>query len=626
MKNIYFELFQKYQDKISENMKNFISLYIISNQNDEIIVLFAGNFKSFLPNILKNINNYALKKEDFWQLKENKNIKVFKGLLEKSEISNEEYREINEYVINSFDIIDQLVKELDKNNLLYKDINIFFENNNENEKKEFEKRILLIYYDSEEKAKNKADEIKSKIEIINNALSNLKLIGDYLKYFFENSEKENIEKIESIISGIYDGPLNYYESNCSEEYSKLKNKYKDIAEKRTKMQKSIFFSALYNANKEKKNLTENEWIENTENQFNNLKRMFSSEGIKSIDNEILIICLNAIKNKNSNEIAKEIDELVEIFEITFSYNKNKIVEKIRLLSKRDEIYEVLYSVYVFINYTNSKKTKFLNSIFEIMSTLSQSYNEENISKAKEELAKVDIDLEIVLEEKKEVKNNYLDILKMLKDLPDSISFLIKITLGDCQTLREKVGEDENIVLDPNKIIDLEKCVSFMNKLKNKKDFQAISDNDLIKLFIKQINESPEDLMIRFKSYTDNYSEIKKLFDSISDRTEAARQKIFSICKSSNFKLNNGKSNYFIGTYIMEMEKEKKKQEKNEGKESKKEFETKSIEIKKIEELLELKDIAQIARKILGDEKEKIIFENNKKFIKIATGIYDFLQS
>ena len=104
-------------------------------------------------------------------------------------------------------------------------------------------------------------------------------------------------------------------------------------------------------------------------------------------------------------------------------------------------------------------------------------------------------------------------------------------MGDCQTLREKVGEDENIILDPNKIIDLEKCVSFMDKLNIKKDHKDINDIDLIKIFIKNLKESPEDLTVYFKSYTDNYSEIKKLYDSISDRTEAARQKILYICKS-----------------------------------------------------------------------------------------------
>ena len=605
MKNIYFELFKRYQDNISGEMKDYISSSIIKNQNDDILITFAEKFKFFLPNILKNINNYEPQKEDFWKLEENKKLKLLKGLVEKTEISREEYREISNYANNSFDLLNQLKEELNDNKVLYKNINIFFENNRENEKNEFKKRLSIIYYSDKEMANAKEEEICKKIGEINNALTNLKLIYDYLNYFFKNSQKANIEEIDSMITSIRDGPLYYYDKNCLEKSNELFEKFKEKAEKRTEMQKSVFFSALYDKNKEIKNTKEIEWIETTENQFNILKNIFSEPGIKSINDKIITTCLNAITKKTINEIRKEIDVLDKIFQINVSYNREEIVEKIRLLSKRDEIREVIKSIYNFVLYIGAKETEFSKSLIEIMKNLSESYNEEKFIETKEDLKKVNIDINNILYGSNSLKNNYLDILKML--IGQSITFLLKITLIDCQTLREKVGEDENVVINPNHIIDLEKCVIFMESLKAEKNFSNITDTELIKLFIKKIQESSEDLGIRFKSYTTNFQEIKKLFDSIKDRSEAARQKILYISKISNFTLKNTNTDFFYGIYNEEIEKDKKIEKK----------------INIIEELLELKDLAQLTKKIIGKEKDaKTLLENNKKFITIISGIYD----
>ena len=612
MKNIYFELFNRYQDNISGEMKNYISKYLISNQNDDILITFAENFKFFIPNILTNINNYEPQKEDYWKLKEDKKLQLFKGLVEKAGISSEEYGETSIYANKSFELLNELKNELNENTVLYKYINIFFENNRDNEKDEFKKRLSLIYYNDEEKAKTKYDEIKKKIGEINNALTNLKLIQDYLNYFFEESEKVNVEKIESMISSISDGSLHDYESNYSEKCNELIEKYKEKAEKRNEMRKSIFFSALYNENKEIKNLSDIEWIETTENQFNKLKNIFSEQGIKSIDDKILTTCLNEItkSKKTINEIRKQIDVLDKIFQINASYNREEIVEKIWLLSKRDEISDAMLSLYNFVSYTGAKKTEFIKSLVEIRINLTESYNEENIIKAKEELNKANIDINNILNEENSSKINYLNILKMLRE--QSIKFLLKINLFDCQILREKAGEDENIVTNPNQIIDLEKCVIFMDSLKAQKNFKDTSDLELIKLFIEKFQASSEDLTIRFQSYTSNFSEIKKLFDSIKDRSEAARQKILYISKKSNFTLKNSNTDFFNVTYNEEIEKEGKK-EKDE----------KERKIEKIEELLELKDLAQLTKKLIGKEKDKkTLFDNNKKFIAIISGIHD----
>ena len=563
MKNIYYELIKNYYEKISNEMRNSISLYIIKNQNYDILVAFAENFKFFLPYILNNISDKPEKK-DFWVLEENKNLKLLKCLIEKADLFSEYIMENSNYAKNSFELLNQLKEELNKNQVEYKDINIFFENNKENEKNEFKKRLSLIYYNDEpDKVEDNYNRINQKIEHINNALKDLKLIYDYCNYFFKNSQKENIKEIESIISSINDGPLNYYENNennCSEKYNKLVKEFKQDAEKRTEMQKSIFFSGLYDKNKEIKNSEENDWIQKTEEQFNKLKNIFTKKGIESIDVEIVATCLNAISTteKTIDEIRQEIHLLYKIFQIKDSDDKEKIVKKIRLLSKRDEIREILKSIYNFVHYTGAIETRFKKSLIENINNLKESYNEDKINKAINKLKEANIDITGIIDKSNSSENNYLNILQMLTE--QSITFLLKVTLDDCQTLREKVG-DESFVIDQNDIIDLEKCDSFMRLLQEEKNFSRMKDSKLIEKFINKINGAKENFGIFFKNYTTNFIEIKKLFDSIKDRSEAKRDKILYISKNSEFILKNTNTEFFYGFYYDEEIVKKKRQKK-----------------------------------------------------------------
>ena len=393
------------------------------------------------------------------------------------------------------------------------------------------------------------------MELINKNLLNLKIIKEDLSFFFERLEKKKIEQIELIISIINNTKICDFERIWKKISLEIIKEYKEKAEERRKKKESIFFKAIYNYHKIIEKLGEKEIIENVENQFANLKTIFSKKGINSLDIKIKTICLDSIKGKTVDIIGKEIDTLKQIFKIDIVNNREELIEKIILLTKRDEIYNLLESLKKFIEYSKSKKTNFTELILQLIFSIKTSYNEDSIIKAKKILNKVRVDINIILEEKK-IKNSYLDILNMLINTPDSISFLLKITLIDCQFLREKVGEDENIILEPNQIEDLEKCVIFMNSLKEKQNINEISDYDLIKSFIKKLQDSNEDLTTRFKSYTDNFFEITKLFDSILDRSESARQKIIFTCKNSYITLRNTKNNYFDGNYIEEFKIEK----------------------------------------------------------------------
>ena len=616
VKSILLDLCLYHGKKLSDNSKNTIILYFYeSNEDDNYnsLIQFAELFECLRRPTFQLIKKEELKKEDIWLLEENLRIKLFKGLLERADITNPIYKKI-EYVKNSLDVIKELKNEFDNNDEKYSNILLFFK---ADKLKEFENRIKLIYLNDETQASNKLDEIYNKKAAIDKALEDIDLIYDDFNTFLYISQIENMSKIESIKFGINQGPLNYYENNCRQECNKLISKYKQKAEERQKKKQSLFFMALHTENSKNKKLNDIKWIENTEEQFEKLRPIFTETSFKSIDKKITMTCLNQIKEKSNEEIMDEIDKLIKIFGVQDNtIDKNKIVEKIKLLARSEDIRNAAIKISIFIRCTGVKTTEFKNAIEKIIKTLQDNFNEEDIKEGKDVLSKVGMDIDILYEKDKDrkFKNNYLKLLSLLHE--DSINFLIKRTSEDCQTLKELVGQDDSQFLTINTIIDLEKCVGFMNSLGKEEELKTINDNDLIKLFVDKTKESNEELVLRFTSYTNNFIEIKKLFESRLDKSAASRQMIESILKSSKFILKSSKSESFFGEYY------EKSISKKEGEEA--ETETISKNGIKIDDLLELRDRAQLAKKLTGDENIKDIMKKSKQFIQFASEINTIL--
>ena len=316
MKNIYHKLCVMHEEKLSEETKNEIILYFLENSEDEnhkVLIEFAKNFKFLRINIFKNLADKELKKEDLLNTEENEKIILFKALLEVADIKDEKYQDI-EYVSNSMNVLKESRKNFDNNEVLYNEINIIFQNNKEDE---FKKRLFLIYFDDNDKVEFRMNDIKQKINIINSTLKTLNLINNDLNEFLSKSEEKNIEKIKSLISGLLTKELNYYD-NKSGEISFFIAEYGKNAEKRNKKKKSLFFQSIYNENGLDKNLKEEDRVKKTEEEFDKLSEIFIS-GLEKIPKDIMAICLNTIKNMNDEEVDKEIEELIKIFDKKIDY-------------------------------------------------------------------------------------------------------------------------------------------------------------------------------------------------------------------------------------------------------------------------------------------------------------------
>ena len=172
-------------------------------------------------------------------------------------------------------------------------------------------------------------------------------------------------------------------------------------------------------------------------------------------------------------------------------------------------------------------------------------------------------------------------------------------------MQELIGEMDNALINANDILDLEKCVEFMNKLGSKEELQKKKDIDIINLFRNEANKS-NDIEIYLERYINNYSELKSLVDYGFDKSKASKRIISFICQKSTFTLTNLKDHFFKGIYYENTENKKNKNENEINMDS----------------LLELRDRAQLTKKVKGDEEELKTLENNKKFIQKVSEIYN----
>jgi len=281
-----------------------------------------------------------------------------------------------------------------------------------------------------------------------------------------------------------------------------------------------------------------------------------------------------ISEKSYEEIDIEIEKLMKIFKNDINPDTievSRLINKLMMLSRRDDIIEVASSINVFIQNTGVRKGDLYRKIKEIIENLPNSYDQEKIENAKKELILADIDIEILYDENygKNYKNNYLNILKMLKEYPESINFLIKRNYDDCQTMKELIDQDDSGFLTVNDILDFEKCVLFVKSLGTEQSIIATNDNDFINNFTKAIQESKESLGVYFQSYSHNFPELKDLFTNNLDPSGASRQIIKYISEKSQITISSDK--YYQGKNIieryesinafvsLESDKEKKKQ-------------------------------------------------------------------
>ena len=119
--------------------------------------------------------------------------------------------------------------------------------------------------------------------------------------FYVNKEKANIEEIKNIITELKSGKLNCYKNKYVDKYNNFKQNYFKKAEERSKKRKSILFTTIFQNNQQLYKGKDDKCVEETENTFEQLRDIFN-KGVRTLNEQLLNICLNSIKNKKPTEM------------------------------------------------------------------------------------------------------------------------------------------------------------------------------------------------------------------------------------------------------------------------------------------------------------------------------------
>ena len=623
---IYIKYISTYQNKVSSNTQQFITRFFtqtLDNQNPNSLLYLIKKCPYLSEQILSSIDKYNIQKEDFMQLDENDNLILFKGLLEDKIIENENYKDTY-YVDHALKELKELDNEINKLEIKYRDISLFCnedleenkkDNKEDNKENKLKTRLKIIALNNEEKAEKYYSLIFDNYSEIRKILNDLQTILEDFLLFFPNTENENIGRVREIINEIKAGKLNCYKEKYVDKINELTTKYLDKAKERFLKKKSFIYMNIFKKNQILYKRDDKKCLNETEKNFEKIKDIFNigpKKGLKN-DKKVYQIYIDTIKEKKSDEIDNEIVNLMKIFNLDEDKcNKEAIKKSMILLTKREYLLKVVNALIVFIEKTKINKDKLWETAKDIKENLEKTkeeeYIEESLKKLKEKPFCIDVEI-LSNKEINENEKNYLNILLQLSRKSDSIAFLMEMSIADCRRLQELVGEKDNQFLNANDVIELEKCIEFMNKVVEENgNIREQKDYEIIQI-LKEESLNNKDIAILFAKYVNNFEDLHSLKDSGFDKSEYSKKKIELICKKSTFTLKNEKKKKnFEGFYYEE------KNNEDEIKMIKKQID--------LNTLLDLRDRAQLTRKVTGDEKEKQDLDNFKKFIERVSEIYN----
>ena len=471
--DIYSKVLGKY-NKLSKVAENQIVHFFLNRKKEKVqsyfLLYLLDICKNSKDQILSHFINYRLTKEDIFSIKESENIKLLHHLLTLTAGEYLKDKLLSKYIESNENFIDEITHDIDNYNIKYKDIKHFFADI----KSEiiFKDKLLIVYLLDGELQEKKFQMISERFHKVTDHINDFKLLIEDQKFYFENSYNIDINKINSLILKIEENDLNFCENN--EEIIGYDSFIKD-AKERTIKRKSDIYKAIYEKERGKYPKNDKKSLDSSNTKFEQYKLYLTCQKIDHLDEEFKEIIKSL--NFNDEKINKEVDNLMEIFgrnDISF---KNKLTNSLISLSYRNQIIKLLSSVKKIIEITKAKKEYLSNLIDTIFLYLEKS----------EIISTIQFSIQIL----KIYSINIFDqnskfnrILIKLFDHPESIRFLLGVTLDDLKKIKEKI-KDNKIINNFNQIIQ------FVQIFEKKDEISKMKDKELIKKIQKEINEKYE---------------------------------------------------------------------------------------------------------------------------------------
>ena len=534
-KNLDFETVNNIYIGLSEgNLKDITKEimvdYLISKekyQDPSSLVSLIENCPNLRMHIFSKISKYSLAIEDFFEIEETVNYKIFKGLIgNKIIIRNSEFKKAG-YIkagVDTFSAIENNIKEY---NISFNEISIFFEN--EKNKDIFKNRLYYLNFLDEKKSNEQFRNLEKKFNEIKKYIEYFEIIYNDFNEFFPIKLEKDLDKISKIISNLKNEKMNNIDKIYDEE-KKYYAKYLEDAKRRNKLKESNFFNEILKFNQ--KNISrfnENKIQAKTENEFNQLKIIFKNEGITKVDEKISEVCLLPFQ-KNGENLKKELEALSKLFKKGLDI-ENKYNE-ILIFAKRRFIIDSATAIKVFLDKIQPTKTKYIDDIENLIKVMREKNDIKTIEISYNNLKKL-----INLDENGN-KNQLIHILIKLKEQPESIGFLLDKNKDEIGKLHEIATLDENKFVNANDILDLEKCFEFFLKIGqgDVKGMQNMTDTAIIQE-METIFKNQKDIYAYFERYVNNFGQIKMLQSSVNIE-ESLKYKIKSLFNGCKFFLSN----------------------------------------------------------------------------------------
>ena len=328
---------------LSINLISFIIRYYLLNKNilndkiEQLIIkkLNDENYKQVIKEILNNLNELNIKKEELFNEEENLEFLI---LLKK--IHN--IIKYQEFDLN-ISFKDPIFNDLKNGNIKYDLIHSWLTDNEKN-KLLIERLNILAFYNTKE-VNDCLKSLENDFNKINENVKKVEKLKEILKVFFPLEQQQNIEYINNYENELKDKLLKDIKNNFD-----ISNFINDLnLDEMDKLKSSNIFLSILNKKKgQNQNNNEIEAFKRAQKDYNKLKELLN---INWEDNIIEIIDKYSIRELTENEIEKELFILKNYFEMT-NIKESEIMERkkalIFIIKKREEIITYLNNSFNFI--------------------------------------------------------------------------------------------------------------------------------------------------------------------------------------------------------------------------------------------------------------------------------------
>ena len=613
---LYIKVLNKYK-KLNINIKIKINNFLEKLLEPEYIAFLVKDLnENSIDFVKRKLTKYIIKEKEFFNLENSNSMKIL--ILLKSYGAIPKKDSPNIFLKETYKKIESIRSILKNNDFTYVNLNKFFKNEKENYQKLIDKISLLSIIDNKEMINDVSEannnnffitiqqSLENKYREINEYIDKLSLYRDYLLSFKTNQNEDEFMEIVQLIGYFKDSKINELNKDKILKIKDYENKFGKMARQRIKYKESLIFVNIKEEEAESKSNKNDEAIINESiKKFEQTGEIFKIDGFDNISKDLILIYLKTFKSKNENGFREELEKVMKILNIEEPETSiDEIVNTLKLFSKKEIVIEVTEAVKNFIDQTKAIQKEYTGTLNSIIELKENNFNKEFLKMSIEILKALGIDI-------MNKDNYFIDILLILKGKPEVIEFLLKKNVEECGLLYDTL--DNNDFLKISDIIDLEKCVEYMNSLGSIEEIKQMKDYELIEK-AKTSNLMSENLKLNFINFIEHFDDINRIIQENFDKSEASRQKINYILLNSYFQLSTFSKNFFEGFYKYNIKDEKKKD--------------KIIDQKiNLNELQELRDRAILTINPLGDTNENIQFidmvSNILKLFNLLNEIYNY---